>query len=113
MWCGVLGSVSLYLTRGSPVARVEDSLPGETQEALLELAPAGEGLGAARRSPAPARPPPQTEPSAPPGGSAALGREMSPQGNYCRPSPINHSSFTSWAQEVSLHPIPPQCNKRP
>jgi hypothetical protein len=39
---------------------------------------------------------------------------MSPWGNYCSPSPINHSSFPSSAQEVSLHPgSPPQYNKCP
>uniref|UniRef100_A0A8C7BIU4 Neurexin 2 n=1 Tax=Neovison vison TaxID=452646 RepID=A0A8C7BIU4_NEOVI len=48
-------------------------------------------------------PPPPT-----PGGSSLLGGEMSPQGNYCCPSPISHST---WSVPVaSLHPIPPPCN---
>lgn len=54
-----------------------------------------------------------TQPSAPSGGIAGLGREMSPQGNYSRPSPINVSSFIPLAQEVSLRPIRTQSNKRP
>lgn len=34
-------------------------------------------------------------------------REMSPRGNYCSPSPINHSSFPSSVRQVSLQPGSP------
>lgn len=35
---------------------------------------------------------------------------MSPPSNYCRPSPVIHSSFNSWASPPGP---PPQCNIRP
>lgn len=64
----------------------------------------GEGPGGA---PPPPRPrPPQAQPAARRAGVRGPGREMPPQGNHCRPRPIKHSSFTSSAQEVSLHLIP-------
>lgn len=46
----------------------------------------------------PHRPPRKTKPYVPArAGAVVLGREMFPWGNYCSPSPINHSSFPSSA----------------
>lgn len=64
----------------SRAARAEHSFAG------AHLGRGGPGRDLAEPRPAPSVLP--TQPSAPSGGRAGLGREMSPQGNYRRPSPI-------------------------